>query len=44
MLLTPFARRYPADDIGTVFDHLTGVEGSFASGKTLNNDFGIFID
>ncbi len=38
------ARRYPANDLGTVIDHLRGVKSPFRSRKALYDDPGLFID
>ena len=44
MLGAAFAGRYAADDIGAVFDHLLGVESSFAAGEALHDQFVFFVD
>src|ERR1700757_1989651 len=44
MLGAAFARSYAANHVGTVFDHLLRVEGTFAAGEALYDEFGLFVD
>ena len=44
MRLASFAGSHTTYYVGTIFDHLTGVEGAFRTGKSLYDDFRIFID
>src|SRR5438132_4482975 len=39
-----FARRDPADDACAIFDHLLGVESSFAAGEALDDEASFFVD
>ena len=41
--LTAFSRSHTTNHIGAIFYHLAGMEGAFASGEALHNDFGIAV-
>src|SRR5216684_6624295 len=43
MLCSAFTRCDAADDVGRVLDHLLSVKGAFAAGKTLHDDFSLFV-
>lgn len=43
-LLAAFAGCHSSDDIGSVVDHLLGMESAFFSGDSANDDLGVFID
>src|SRR5690606_35561759 len=44
MLRTAFSGGYTTDHIGTILNHLSGVEGTFRACISLNKDARIFID
>src|ERR1700676_3009728 len=44
LLGAPFARSDPSHHNGSVFNHLLGVKGSFAAGKSLHQNSGFFVD
>src|SRR5262245_42885220 len=44
MLGAAFARRHATNHVGSIFDHLLRVEGTFAACEALHDKFGHFVD